>query len=353
MFDSIRKSLLSPPSFWKVNLAVWFGFGMVAFLMRFIMHEDVERAFGLTLASESLGFLISCVLRGIFRAFERARFFRAHIVAIAFFMTLLAAVVQSGLIQVFVHATGWRLEEWSDAERWILLAISMWLVYFAWALGYFWVKAEFAAHEARLSAAEARCEAHRMEAQLLRAQLDPHFLFNSLNGIATEIGADSDTAGAMVRELADYLRFSIDHRHQIITSLAVELDATAAYLRVEKTRFGERLQARVEADGEARRRLVPSFFLQPLVENAVKHGFSSVEPPWALSISARAAGDSLTVEVANSGDSRHPRHGSGLGLETIRRRLDLHYPGRNHFEITEGDRLVTVRMTLEGEPCFA
>jgi len=341
------------PSFWKVNFLVWFGFGVIALLIRYIMHQDLGRAFGLTLAAETLGFFLSGVLRLLFLRLERLPFFRANIVAIAIVVTLLTAIVQSGLVQIVIRSTGWALPEWNAAERWVLLALLMWLVYLAWTLGYFWVQAEVAARDERIRAAESEAESHRLEARLLRAQLDPHFLFNSLNGIGSEISPHPETAGNMVRELADYLRFSLEHRHEVITSLAVELDATAAYLRIEKTRFGDRLQTRVTADQAARRMLVPSFLLQPLIENAVKHGFSSVEPPWSLSISASAVGEDLRIEVTNSGDSRHPHHGSGLGLESIRRRLNLHYPGRHRFEITEESGLVTARLILEGPPCFA
>jgi two-component system, LytTR family, sensor kinase len=341
------------PSFWRINFLVWFSFGVIALLIRYIMHQDFERALGLTLAAETLGFLLSGVLRFLYLRYENATFFRSNTVTIAVIVTLITAIIQSGLVQIFIRSTGWALPEWNAAERWILLAMLMWLVYLAWTLGYLWVRAEVSARDGRLSASEAKVEAHRLEARLLRAQLDPHFLFNSLNGIGSEIAPHPTTASNMVRELADYLRFSLEHRHEVITPLSIELDATAAYLRVEKTRFGDRLQTKVSADRNARTMLVPSFLLQPLVENAVKHGFSSVDPPWTLSISARAAGDVLTIEVANSGDSKHPHHGSGLGLESIRRRLELHYPSRHRFELGEESGIVTVRMILEGAPCFA
>jgi LytS/YehU family sensor histidine kinase len=233
----------------------------------------------------------------------------------------------------------------------VLLALLMWIVYMAWSLGYFWVKAELAAHREALDATRARGEAQRIELQLLRAQLDPHFLFNSLNGIASEIRPNPEVATGMVRELADYLRYSLEHRDCLVTALSVELDAAAAYLRIEKTRFGDRLETEISADAAARAVKVPSFLLQPIVENAVKHGFSSVEPPWRLSISARAAEGGLDLAIQNSGLPDGVHHGTGLGLDTIRRRLALHYPGRHRFDIAGGNGMVTVTIHLEGEPC--
>jgi len=353
VLDSLRANLFSRPTFWKFNFLVWFGFGLIATMIRFVMHEDLHRAIALTLGAETLGFLLSGVLRAVYLRFEGKSFFKAHVLGIATLLTLVLAALQSGIVHFATQWANWQIPAWTPLERWVLLSVSMWLVYMAWSLGYFWLKAEMSAATHSLRAAQARAEAHRLEAQLLRAQLDPHFLFNSLNGISAEISPHPDRAKSMVHELGDYLRFSLEHRHEVTASLAVELDATAAYMRVEKARFGERIQTSIEADPEARKKIVPSFLLQPLVENAVKHGFAFVVPPWKLAIVATASADTLTIEVANSGDAAHPQHGGGVGLDTIRRRLELHYPQRHRFELVDAGGMVIVRMFLKGEPCFA
>lgn len=345
---AFRKKLLHPPSFWMLNLTVWMAFGVIALLIRVIMHEDVGRALGLTLAAETLGFLLSGVLRSIYKHIG-GRFLRLPVFAAALVLTLFTAIVQSGVVQLIVTWTGWHHVFWSGAERWVLLATSMWFVYMSWSLGYFWVKAELAAHAEALRAAESRHAAQKMELELLRAQLDPHFLFNSLNGVATEIGPHPETATAMVRELADYLRYSLDHRHDQITPLAVELDAVAAYLRIEKTRFGDRLETGIEAEAAARAARIPSFLLQPLIENAFKHGFAAEPPPWVLRIAARTTPGGINLSVTNTGRFRAVRE--GVGLATVRRRLELHYPGRHRFTIGGADGIVTATIDLEGEPC--
>ena len=194
-----------------------------------------------------------------------------------------------------------------------------------------------------------------MELYFLRAQLDPHFLFNALNGVATQIPAQPNSALAMVRELAGYLRYSLDHRHDAVTSLSEELDALAGYLKIERERFGERLQTRIDATPEARSRLVPSFLLQPIVENAVKHSLQHSQPPWSLSIEAWITDEgALRIAIRNTGTlAPNPNRVEGVGLQILRRRLELHYPDRHRFLLAGVDGEVRAEIEMEGDPCFA
>jgi LytS/YehU family sensor histidine kinase len=193
-----------------------------------------------------------------------------------------------------------------------------------------------------------------MELQLLRAQLDPHFLFNSLNGIAAEIPPHPDAALQMVRELSDYLRYSLDHRHRASAPLSTELDAMSAYLRIEQARYGDRLKTTLDADAESRSRPVPSFLLQPMVENAVKHGMNEALPSWELNVSARMEKGKLVIEVKHSGRMDESKgKAKGIGLETLHRRLELHYPSRHRFVLEENNGQICARLELEGDPCFA
>ena len=351
VLDPLRQRLFHPPGFWRINVFVWVGIGGLAFLTRFIMHQDLQRAIGLTLAAETLGFFFSGLLRQYYRTLGPGRVMRPAFVFQVAALTLAAGIVQAAVVQACIHLLGWHTLRWSLWERWVLLSISMWVVYMAWSLGYFWVKAELRAHQESLEAIAARAEAQRMELQLVRFQLDPHFLFNSLNGIATEIPGNPAIAAGMVDELSSYLRYSLDHRHQLLTRLAVEMDATDAYLRIQKVRFGDRMQTTLVATKAAREAVVPSFLLQPLVENAFKHGFSAMPPPWSIEISAELNADRLTIKVRNSGPPPSLENESGLGLDAIRRRLQIHYPGRHRFHIEGTEGFVIATLDLEGAPC--
>jgi LytS/YehU family sensor histidine kinase len=215
----------------------------------------------------------------------------------------------------------------------------------------------------RAMAAEA--EALRAELEELRLQLDPHFLFNALNGLAEEIPEHPAVALAMLRDLAACLRHSLDGIHQTVVTVEVEVGALAAYLRVQEARFGDRLRTKIHVDRDAASRRIASFLLQPLVENAFKHGRR--ENGLDLGIDIRSAGEALRIEIENSGalggrnDSRRGR--PGIGLANMRRRLALHYPDRHQFTLSErsaetrgdsgvatGESRVIVTLMLQGEP---
>lgn len=354
VLDSLRQRLFHPPKFWSINALVWCAFSLLALFIRYIMHQDLPRAIGLTLAAESLGFVLSgLLLRGFYRTLGPERVLQPAFLLQVAGITLLTGVFQAGLVQAFIHMVNWTGLRWTPLERWVLLSASMWFVYLAWTLGYFWVKAELQTQEERQRTAEARMESQKMELQFLRFQLDPHFLFNSLNGIVSEIPPHPGTAMEMLGELSSYLRYSLDHRQELLTRLAVELDATASYLRIQNARFGERLQTGITASSAARETDVPSFLLQPLVENAFKHGFATVPSPWELHISAASRNGHLVIQVRNSGKLSFPGSEGGLGLDTIRRRLDLHYPGRHRFQMENLEGFVVVTIDLEGPPCSA
>ncbi len=339
-------------SFWRFNLSIWAIFGAFEFTIRYLTFQDASRALALTLVSEPLAFLISGTLYLIYRNPALGDPFRFKTAAWMVALSLAAGLVQSVVSRAFVDMTGWSSPGWTQREEWLFRIIFISLVYLMWSLVFFGLQARA---KARSEAARARLateEAQRMELNLLRAQLDPHFLFNSLNGIASEIREHPQAALEMVHELSDYLRYSLDHRHSVLAPLASELDAVAAYLRIEQARFGERMEASVEAEVDARRRLVPSFLLQPLIENAVKHGLQ--EERCELRIYAGLDGEELTVSVSNPG--RLPEDlnvTEGLGLETLRRRLAFHYPGRAEFELSQMDGVVTAELKLKGDPCSA
>lgn len=339
-------------SFWRFNLAIWSIFGAFEFLVRYLAHEDVWKAVCFTLVQEPLAFGLSGILYLIYRRPKLSDPFRLKTAVWMVALSICAGVAESAISLRFVELTGWRLPNWTLREEWLFRIIYVSLVYLTWSLVFFGLEARTRARSDAARARLAREEAQRMELQLLRAQLDPHFLFNSLNGIASEIPLHPEAALEMVHELSDYLRYSLDHRHRILAPLAAELDAVAAYLRIEQARFGDRLAASVEAEMEARRKLVPSFLLQPLIENAVKHGLQADH--CELRVYAGCEDDTLRIAVSNPG--RLPEKLEvieGVGLETLRRRLAFHYPDRWDFELSQQSGIVTAEVRLKGEPCSA
>jgi hypothetical protein len=201
--------------------------------------------------------------------------------------------------------------------------------------------ARSAALAAELRLKQAR--AHQLEAQLaaLTAQLNPHFLFNALNTIAALVPADAGRAERTVLRLAELYRGILAATRTDRHTLGDELEICRAYLDVEQTRFGERLQVDVQVAPEVEPRdiSVPVLLLQPLVENAVNHGLSDRASGGTLRLSARRNGSALELEVADDGVGlgHSNRRGLGLGIETTRRRLELCYAGRASLELSSPD----------------
>lgn len=345
-----RKYVARNPSFWSLNLGAWTAFGVVAALAQFYYSPSIQVALLLALMQTAFAYGISSLMRMTYRRPYWGDPFRVATAALVVALSLVGAFLQATLVQAFVYEHGWGNPRLSPEVAWLIRIKITWLAYISWGLGYFWFKAEVEAHLQRDSARKAQDEARNMELRLLRSQLDPHFLFNSLNGISAEVGPHPDTAVEMIDELSDYLRYSLDHRKQVLAPLSAELDTMDAYLRMEKARFGDRLRASVRSDDPARHRQVPSFLLQPFVENAVKHGLRDSAHPLDIAVLASLSNDLLTIEVTNTG-SLHTPSREGVGLSTLRRRLELHYPNRHNFSLTEDGPLVRARLILEGEPC--
>lgn len=213
--------------------------------------------------------------------------------------------------------------------------------------------------ETQAAALEARLVQSRLHA--LQAQLQPHFLFNALNGIATLVRRDPRMAEEMLGSLSELLRASLSGSGRQEISLREELDFLERYLELQLMRFGDRLTVERDVAPEALDCLVPSLVLQPLVENAIRHGIEPSAVPGWVRIAARCAGADLILEVEDNGvglagsppGSVAP--GGGLGLVSVRERLTGLYGGRQEFQFQPrpGGVGVAVRIRIPARPADA
>jgi len=174
--------------------------------------------------------------------------------------------------------------------------------------------------------------AGRMESQLadarlaaLQAQMNPHFLFNALNTVAALTRTDPRAAEATVENLSEVLRTTLEKSQQVETTLADEMRFVKAYLSIERQRFGNRLTVDWQAAPEILPAIVPPFSVQPLVENALKHGVSPRPQGGRLTVSAARSGDRLRIAVEDDGEGFDGRYREGTGLGNLRRRLEVLY----------------------------
>jgi LytS/YehU family sensor histidine kinase len=184
--------------------------------------------------------------------------------------------------------------------------------------------------------AEAQSAAHQAQLAALRFQLNPHFLFNTLNAISSLIvtGRNAE-AESMTAKLSDFLRSSLASDPQSVIPLDEELAAVGAYLDIESVRFGERLQVEVTCPAELRDALSPSFVLQPIVENAVKYAVAPARRRVRIEVSVAQRDGDLLLIVEDDGDGRIAAvtpPGTGVGLQNVRKRLEVLYGGRGALE---------------------
>lgn len=191
--------------------------------------------------------------------------------------------------------------------------------------------------------------------EVLRYQLNPHFLYNSLNSIYGLLFESARDAGEMVLRLSDFCRATLTGPQDELPTLGAEVDALRSYLDVEKVRWGEKLQVEFAVAPEVGSVRLPPFLLLPLVENAIKYGSRTSPEVLRLRIDARLTGGAFVIEVANTGrwlepDRARPES-TGIGLENLRQRLRRYYPDAHAFTISARDGWVTARLELtELEP---
>jgi LytS/YehU family sensor histidine kinase len=181
--------------------------------------------------------------------------------------------------------------------------------------------------------------AKEAELSQLKQQLQPHFLFNSLNSINALVVAQPQKAREMVLQLSDFLRATIRKDHQNWLELEEELSHLKIYLDIERVRFGHRLEVEFELEDETRQMLIPQIIIQPLVENAIKHGLYEVLGQVKIQIFSQKIGAYLHLEISNPFDSNaNPVSGLGFGLSSVERRLFLLFGRSDLLTVsTEGE----------------
>lgn len=198
---------------------------------------------------------------------------------------------------------------------------------------------------ARLSEEKARLE-------VLRYQLNPHFLYNSLNSIYGLLFENARDAGEMVLRLSEFCRATLTGSKDELPTLGAEVEMLRAYLDVEKVRWGEKLQIEFAVAPEASPVRLPPFLLLPLVENAIKHGGRTSSDVLRLSLRAQRTGRALRIEVANTGEWVPPEaarpDSTGIGLENLRQRLQRYYPDAHGFTTEAKDGWVIARLLITG-----
>jgi two-component system LytT family sensor kinase len=269
----------------------------------------------------------------------RIRFALTHLLFAAIYSIAWVAVLFSWLRLVAGAAV---VEEvWRQAAMWQFLTGAY--LYALIAGGTYLLRAQRALRERTLAMTRAQLQA-------VRAQLQPHFLFNALHAVSSLVRTDPDAAERAIEQLGDLLRRTLHHGDEELVAFAEEWAFAREYLDLEQLRLGARLRVDAHIDDSALDVTVPAFVLQPLVENAVKHGIAPLTAGGTIEIDARRRDGTLTLRVRDNGAGAAPERitrAGGLGLQGVRRQLEEQYAGRAQLHIdTKPGSGFTVTITL-------
>ncbi len=273
-------------------------------------------------------------------------------------MRMVATWLGAGIVSLMIWlalAYGWALWLLEPGETYPSEAIgTVPLLVFAGAigmslavLGHYLAGAYQRSRTAERKALELQVFAREAELKSLRAQLDPHFLFNSLNSVAALIGQDAVAARQMCFLMAQFFRKSLTLARMKAIALSEEVSLAETFLAIERVRFGDRLRTRFEIDDEVREASVPPLILQPLVENAVHHGVAHLLEGGEVVVRARRSAGSLEIVVENPCDpDRPPSRGTGLGIANVRSRIETLCGHRASVDVDAKDDHFKVSVVL-------
>lgn len=278
---------------------------------------------------------LSCFLAiTLYRFYQPGRNNRIYRLFFALGITLLSCTLMHWLLRCAFSGDAAYLS-FLIASMPLRFVISFLLIAFVTILNWMWNTLQ---EQKQLEERRNQAEQLVKDAELasLRQQLQPHFLFNSLNSISALAGSKPNEARKMIQQLSDFLRGTLKKDEQKTVLLQEELDHLGLYLAIEKVRFGHRLNIEIHATPDSLGAYLPPLLLQPIVENAIKFGLYDTLGKTVISLATSLEQGYLSIEIKNPFDpqTQNANQGTGFGLNSIQRRLFLLY-GRNDLLITE------------------
>lgn len=341
-------------SFWRLQIGGWLVY-LILIYITFFSVADPDRFFSLFYVKAVrtvIGFGLTCLLWLFYK-----RMVRGHSLGRTVAVVLVSSIV-FGILWTAIESFYWTSTDPSydlagNLPRLPRVALDYAVTVMAWSAIYFGIKYWQRWQTERENVLRANFLAEKARLDMLRYQLNPHFLFNALNSIRASVDEDAGRAKRMITQLSEFLRHSLLSGETKEIPLGEELEAVENYLAIEQIRFEDRLEVEYAVEPAAKDHKVPCFLLNPLVENAIKHGFDGSPTPLRIRIAARIRSDGrLVIEVANSGrlDGGGPasENGTRIGLRNVRERLEKLFPGRSSFGLSERDGFVVARIEIGG-----
>ena len=339
-----RPPLWSARLFWGFQAGFWFiaALSLVFLVSTYMPFEELS---AIVTGRTGTGVVLTLLLH----RFYQSSFFRRQ-QRLASWLWVIGMTVVTSLCAsaVWVALIRWaHFPEINTDNPFVDITISRLFNLLIWHSMYFGIDLVLKTHALEMEASQAKVAIQTAELRQLQAQINPHFLFNSLNTIKAHL-ADPALAGEGIQNLSDYLHFSLQESRPL-EPLSRELDSLESYFRLQSLRFGPDLDCLIETSPAALKATVPPMLIQPLLENAFKFGPKTGPLPLRIEIKASTDGEFLVLTVANSGrwvPYRTDADGHGIGITNLRRRLQLLLGERAALRFAESDGFVTACVHL-------
>jgi two-component system LytT family sensor kinase len=340
--------------FWTLHIGGWLAYAVSQYVGSLLYDTKYEHMSGyltVILIAAASGFLLSLELRYIYRRLWTRS--PRVIVAVALvscylFALIWRVIVNSAVLRYMSDQMDWDVQ---SGLEFFAQAMSSTYLLLCWTGIYFGIKYYESLQQQREATLRAATLAQEAQLKMLRYQLNPHFLFNTLNAISTLIlDNENRTANQTVMRLSEFLRYTLDQDPMKKVTLRQEIEAMNLYLTTERLRFGDRLRLEFAVEERALEALVPSLLLQPLIENSIKYAVSPSERGGTIRVEGRARGIMLELAVADDGPGLSavptPGAGRGVGLRNTRERLSVLYEERHRFATLDNQPGLRIELGL-------
>lgn len=337
--------------FWLGNTLFWFVVILESVIINPEALESIDIFFKRVFSITLVAFIITCFLRLLYRKFYVHRFKLLPLSIVLIIYSSLAAVIWTYSFIILSHFfTG----ESTKAPLYILthlfeinvISIVLWsCLYIGYKIWEEWNNQKYQLEHERALLRTSQLE-------MLKYQLNPHFLFNTLSSLRGLITADPVKAKGMVTHISEFLRYSLLEGKNNEVQLIKEIEIIKQYLNIEQVRYNEDLMVEFDIAPGTNDFMIPIFLIHPLVENAVKHGMQTCQLPLNILVHSEIIDHTLIIEVKNSGrwidkNQTPGPHNTGIGLQNIIKRLEHSFPGRYTFEIVKEPEFVKVVIKIE------
>mgnify|MGYP000861097848 CR=1 FL=1 len=327
-------------AFWVLQSAGWAGY----FVLRAL--GGIANAMGLlfivpTALTTATGYSLTLLMAAAFKRLIKQRPAVTWSISIVILMVASAAFSS---IEVWAHSTFYRQGDLPGGAQFLGAILLDFALLAAWSALYYGINFYILLEEKSDQMEKLEVQASSAQLAMLRYQLNPHFLFNTLNSISTLVLLkQTERANAMLSRLAAFLRYTLINEPTAQVTLAQEVETLKLYLEIEKMRFEDRLRPGFSVDGAAERARLPSLLLQPLVENAIKYAVTPKEEGADIEVEARLIGDRVRIIVSDTGPAQnmspgnegaaHSMQSTGVGLANTRDRLFQAYGADHRFDV--------------------